>query len=248
MNSDHQMITKLLSRIVLAVALNTGSLMQIKAANAQSEVLLEEDFSGSTIPRGWVGNRKAFSIVAGTLRGVAAPGDSHGPALILPITGHDLTVEFDVKFAKPGYFLFLIDGDSQFRGQAHLLRFSIGGTQYQLAQDRGDPASKLAQKKERDRRGGKRIPATKEQLADPSFYRIDRLAFGKTKAAVDEWRHVRIELRGNKVKARLGDDGGLTAIGTVLDVKKSKIVFLVAQTADVRIDNLKVVALENRGR
>ncbi len=204
-------------------------------------LLLDETFSGDKIPGRWkAGGRKhAFAVVNGTLRGVAAAGDRHGPSIGVPIEGHDLELSFDFRFAKPGYFLCLIDGDSQFQGQAHLLRFAATRTRVQLMQDRGDPASKRKQKAERDRNGGTPIRPTPAQLADPSFYRIERLAARAATPSDGKWHHVVIVLRGNHVRAKF-DNLQLAATGTVLDVAKSRLVFLVAQTADVRIDNVRL--------
>ena len=213
---------------------------------AEPTVLIDENFSAESLPEKWQpgGRPGSFTIVEGPLRGVAQPDDSHGPSIGVPITGHDLAVEFDVKLANPNsYFLFLIDGDSQFSGQAHLLRFSATGKQIALMQDRGDPASKLAQKKERDANGGKRIAPTNEQLADPSFYRIETLARQNTDPSDGEWHHVRIELKGNAVTARFDNKPEMTANATVLDVPKTRIVFLVGQSGDIRVDEVKVTNL-----
>lgn len=178
------------------------------------------------------------------MRGVAQPDDSHGPSIGVPLKGDDLTIEFDVKFAKPGYFLFLIDGDSQFSGQAHLLRFALTGKVAQLAQDRGDPVSKRAQKELRDKNGGKRTPPSKEQLADPSFYRIEKLSSQKADPIDGEWHHVWIRIQGNQVEAQLDEQEKMSAEGNVLDVAKSRVVFLVGNKGDVRIDNVKITNQE----
>jgi hypothetical protein len=239
MNSSRNVF---LSVACLCVAVST-------VAAGEPTVVIDESFEAKTIPSKWqAGGRKgSFTIVDGVLRAVAQPDDSHGPSIGVPISGHDLTIEFDVKFARPkGYFLFLIDGDSQFKGQAHLLRFAATPRQVQLMQDRGDPASKIAQKKDRDANGGKRIPPTPEQLADPAFYRIEQLARQNAKPSDGDWHHVRIELRGNNVTARLDDGAVLSAKGTVLDVPKSRIVFLVGQSGDIRIDKVKVTDQPSR--
>ncbi|MGY8769707.1 MAG: family 16 glycoside hydrolase [Pirellulales bacterium] len=209
-------------------------------------LLVDEKFETDALPENWRpgGRKDSFSIVDGSLRGVAQPDDSHGPAISFPISGKNITVEFDLKFAKPkGYFLFLIDGNSQFSGHAHLLRFAATSKLVHVSQDRGDPASKLAQKKERDANGGKRVPATKAQLADPNFYRIEQLANQPATPNDGKWHHVRIEIEGNQVTAQLDKNKVISATGTVLDVAKSKIVFLVGQTGDIRIDNVKVTAI-----
>ena len=213
---------------------------------AESEkVLLDEAFSTPTLPANWQpgGRLGSFTIWEGALRGVAQPDDAHGPSIGVLIEGRDLTVQFRVKFAQKGYFLFLIDGESEFGGQAHLLRFALDGSFMQLAQDRGSLESKAAQKVGKDaasKAGTKPPVPTKEQLADPKFYRTESLARQPAKTG-DEWHRVKIELRGNEVVAQVDALPALRGSGTVLGVKKSRVVFLVGQSGEVRIDEVKVV-------
>jgi len=209
------------------------------------DLLLEESFSAPALPGRWQpgGRPNSFSIVDGALRGVAQPDDSHGPAIGVPIEGRDLTVQFRVQFAQPGYFLFLVDGDSQFGGQAHLLRFALASGMMQLAQDRGSLASKqenAAARAAAEKTGAKVLPPTAEQLADPKFYRTESLSKQPAKPTDGAWHHVRIELRGNQVVAQMDDLAAMRGTGTVLDTKKSRIVFLVGQSGDVRIDDVRV--------
>lgn len=229
------------TQILLAVLFLSSS------ALAQDRVLLEEHFSGEAVPEQWEpsGRKSSFSILDQALRCVAAEGDHHGPSIGIPIDGHDLALDFDFKFVKPGYLLCLIDGKSQFAGQAHLLRFAVTKNQVQLMQDRGDTASKKEQKKARDQNGGKRIAPTKAQLADDSYYRIEPIAKRAATAIDGDWHHVTIVLRGNRVLAKI-DNQELSGTGTVLDVKKSRLVFLVSQTGDIRIDNVKLSDLAKR--
>ncbi|EDY21864.1 hypothetical protein CfE428DRAFT_1110 [Chthoniobacter flavus Ellin428] len=206
--------------------------------------LVDETFSSPTLPPKWQpgGRPNCFSIVDGALRGVAQPDDAHGPSIGVPIEGHNLAVQFRVKFAQPGYFLFLINGDSQFGGQAHLLRFALAKDMMQLAQDRGALASKQEQKVARDaaqKAGMKVPPPTQEQLADPKFYRTESLARQPAKPTDGEWHKVSIELRGNEVVAKVDDLPAMHGTGSVLDVKKSRLVFLVGNSGDVRIDDVK---------
>lgn len=211
---------------------------------ADAPLLLDETFSAPALPAKWQpgGRPGSFTIVDGALRGVAQPDDSHGPSIGVPIEGHDLAVQFRVKFATKGYFLFLIDGDSAFGGQAHLLRFALDGNSMNLAQDRGSLASKAAQKVEKDaaHKAGTPLPRpTKEQLANPEFYRTESLARQPMKAG-DDWHTVKIDVRGNEVVAQVDALPAMTGKGTVLDVKKSRVVFLVGQSGDMRIDDVKV--------
>jgi hypothetical protein len=227
----------------LAVLLSLGAIAFAHAAAPQ----IDETFSGSQLPANWQpgGRPGSFSIVDGALRGVAQPGDSHGPSIGVPIEGRDLSVQFRVKFAQKGYFLFLIDGDSQFGGQAHLLRFALDGNFMQLAQDRGSLESKAAQKKDKDaaaKAGTKPPPPSAGQLADPKFYRTESLARLPMKAG-DDWHTVKIELRGNDVTAQVDGLPALIGKGTILDAKKSRAVFLVGNSGDVRIDDVRISPL-----
>jgi hypothetical protein len=208
-------------------------------------LLLEENFSGAALPAKWQpgGRPNSFSVVDGALRGVAQPDDPHGPAISVPIEGHNLTVAFRMKFAEAGYFLFLIDGESQFGGQAHLLRFALAFGQEQLAQDRGTPASHVAQGAARvaAQKAGTKLPTpSPEELADPKYYRTESLGKQPAKTADGEWHQVLIELVGNDVLAQMDDLPPLRGKGTVLDVKKSRIVFLVGSAGTVLVSNVRV--------
>lgn len=228
----------------------TLALLAFLSAAAFAETvkpLIDETFSAASLPSNWQpgGRPGSFTIAEGALRGVAQPDDSHGPSIGVPIEGRDLSVQFRVKFASKGYFLFLVDGDSQFGGQAHLLRFALDGNFMQLAQDRGSLESKATQKGEKDaaaKTGTKPPVPTKEQLADPKFYRTESLA-RQPAIAGEEWHIVKIELRGNDVTAQVDALPAMSGKGTVLDVKKSRIVFLVGQKGDVRIDDVKLSPL-----
>ena len=72
----------------------------------------------------------------------------------------------------------LFDGESAFGGAAHLLRVQIYGGMLGIAQDRGTPQSHIDQAAEKiamKKAGKTQPPPTKEQLADPKFYRTERL-------------------------------------------------------------------------
>lgn len=208
------------------------------------KLLLSEDFGGASFPAKWQpgGRPKSFTIVDGALQGVCPPDDNHGPAIGVPIEGRNLTIQFSVKLAKPGVVLFLVDGDSQFGGQAHLLRVALGGNFAALQQDRGSLESKQAQAAERakaTKEGRKIVPPTKEQLADPKFYRTETLGRKDAKLDDGQWHHVLVEINGNEAVAQVGDVV-LRATGTVFDAKKSRLVFLVGLAGTMLIDDVKV--------
>ena len=56
-------------------------------------------------------------------------------------------MSFKLKREPGSYALMLIDGDSAFGGQAHLLRVAVSGDRLTIAQDRGSLASKMEQAK-----------------------------------------------------------------------------------------------------
>lgn len=209
------------------------------------KLLLEEDFSQAALPANWRpgGRANSFKVVDGALQGTCAKDDHHGPAITVPLTGHDLKVQFSVKFSTPAYFLFLIDGESQFGGQAHLLRLAAGKNFAQFAQDRGTLKSKQEQavmKREAQQSGKKITPPTKEQLADPKFYRTESLDRKPAKVDDGQWHEIVIDLHGNDATATIDGKPSLKAHATVWDVKKSEIVFLVGLGGTVQVDKVKV--------
>lgn len=217
-------------------------------AAADAPPVISEPFNGPELPGAWQagGRPGSFKIVDAALQGTCSATDSHGPSIGVPISARDVKVTFRMRMEKTGHLLCLVDGDSAFGGQAHLLRCGLSPDVATLAQDRGDPRSKLEQKKQRDaaaKSGQKMPPPTKEQLADPAFYRVERL--GLTKASLDDgqWHGVSIELRGNSVTAVIDGKTTMTGNGTVLDVPKSRFVLLVGQAGVLQVDDVKVWAL-----
>lgn len=209
------------------------------------KLLLSQEFSGPTLPVGWQpgGPPGSFSIVDGVLRGVCAPGDSHGPSFGAPIRGRNVTIQFAMKYVQPGNFLFLLDGESQFGGAAHLLRVGLGPKVAVLQQDRGSTKSKLAQKMEKDlaAKAGRKPPTpTPEQLADPQFYRTERLAMQPRAITDGQWHHALVEVSGSEVVVQVDDGPPMLATSPVMDAEKSRVVFLVGGAATALIDDVKV--------
>jgi len=216
----------------------------VVADSKAGKLLLNEDFSGAALPANWQpgGRPHAFTIVDGALQGVCAADDHHGPAIGVPIEGRNLSVQFSVKFVKPGLVLFLIDGESQFGGQAHLLRLALGEKFAALQQDRGSLASKQEQsadKAKAAKEGRTLKPPTKEQLADPKFYRTETLDRQTANLGDGQWHQVRVNLDGNAAEAKV-DAVALHAKGSVFDVQKARLVFLVGLAGTVQFDNVKV--------
>lgn len=217
------------------------------AASTFADDLLHEDFSGSALPKGWTtgGRANSWSVVDGALQGVCAKEDDHGPAVFAPLSGRDVSAGYKVKLDEKGNCLMLIDGESAFGGAAHLLRVSLYGGTLTIAQDRGAPQSHIEQGKGRAKlakEGKKPPPPTPEQLADPKFYRTERLGGAPIAAKPGEWIKIDVSLKGNDVTVTVNDSQKLTAKGAVLDVPKSRLVFLVGQGKKVWIDEVRVSA------
>jgi hypothetical protein len=210
--------------------------------------LIHEDFSAAGLPKDWStgGRPNSWTVNDGVLQGVCAPEDGHGPAVFAPLTEHDLNASYKVKLDEKGNCLMLIDGESAFGGSAHLFRVSLYGGSVAIAQDRGMPQSHIEQGAARAAalKAGKTVPPpTAEQLADPKFYRTERLAGAPLKAKPGDWIKIDVALKGNDVTVTINDAQKLTAKGTVFDVAKSKLVFLVGQGKKVWIDEVRVSGL-----
>jgi len=207
--------------------------------------LIHEDFTAAGLPKGWTtgGRAHSWTVVEGSLQGVCAKDDDHGPAVFAPLAGRDLAVSCKVKLDEKGNCLMLIDGESAFGGSAHLLRVSIYGNTLAIAQDRGTPESHIEQGKLRAalaKEGRKVSPPTAEQLADPKFYRVERLASAPLQARPGEWIKLDVALRSNQVTVTVNDSQKLDAKGTVFDVAKSRLVFLIGQGKKLQIDDVRV--------
>ncbi|WP_395749883.1 family 16 glycoside hydrolase [Prosthecobacter sp.] len=206
--------------------------------------LIHEDFSASNLPKGWTtgGRAQSWTVQDGALQGICAKDDDHGPAVFAPLSGRDLNVSCKVKLDEKGNCLMLVDGESAFGGQAHLLRVSIYGNTLAIAQDRGSPQSHIEHGKLRAalaKEGKKLPPPTAEELADPKYYRTERLASAPLQAKPGEWVKLDVALRGNQVTVTVNDAQKLEAKGTVFEVEKSRLVFLVGQGRKLWIDDVK---------
>jgi hypothetical protein len=213
-------------------------------STAFASELIHEDFTAPELPKGWStgGRANSWTVANGVLQGECATDDAHGPAVFAPLTGHDLSLSYKVKLDEKGNCLMLVDGESAFGGSAHLLRVSLYGNTVAIAQDSGTPKSHIEQAAvvAAARKEGKTVPPpTKEQLADPEFYRTERLASTPLQAKPGEWIKIDVALKGNDVSVTLNGTQKLNATGTVFDVAKSRLVFLVGQGKKVWIDEVR---------
>jgi hypothetical protein len=213
--------------------------------------LVSEDFAGAAVPATFRTLRTpdSFSVVDGALQLVSRPGQqsaTHGAFLVQE---HDLTVAFSVKFMKAGTLYIGVDGyKEEFKGNTHLVRFSLTPERIAWDQHRGGPESKraVAEAAKAAREAKQPIPkATAEQLADPTFFRIEELAAKPIECAVGDWHHVLLEVNGNDLLAQV-DGQALVATATVADTMKNRIGLGLTGRSTALIDNVRV--WENRRR
>jgi hypothetical protein len=217
------------------------------------ETLVSEDFAGATIPATFRTLRTpdSFRVVDGALQLASRPGQqsaTHGAFLV---QARDLTVAFSVKFQQAGTLYIGVDGyKEEFKGNTHLLRFSLTPTPGRIAWDqmRGGPESKRAvgEAAKAARAAKQPIPkATAEQLADPKFIRIEELAAKPIACAVGDWHQVLLEINGNELVAQV-DGQTLIATATVADAMKNRIGVGLTGRGTALIDNVRIC--ENRRR
>ncbi len=214
------------------------------AAVANAADLINADFSQPELPKDWTpgGRKGSWTIVDGALQGACAASDDHGPSISVPLVTKNTTLSFRVKREPGAYALMLIDGESTFGGQAHLLRVAVSGNNLTIAQDRGSPKSHVDQGKARTeaKKANQPLPPkpTALQLADPWFYRTESLATAKLTSKPEDWLKIEVITHGNNVTVTINDKQMVTAKSTVLDVAKSKLVFLIGGGKKMWIDDV----------
>jgi hypothetical protein len=208
-------------------------------------VLVSEDFAGATIPATFRTLRTpdSFSVVDGALQLLSRPGQQSATHGAFMVRAHDLSVAFSVKFMKAGTLYVGVDGYKEdFKGNTHLVRFSLTPERIVWDQHRGGPKSKraVAEAAKAAREAKQPIPkATAEQLADPTFFRIEELAAKPIECAVGDWHHVLLELSGNELVAQV-DGQTLVATATVADTMKNRIGVGLTGRSTALIDNVRV--------
>jgi hypothetical protein len=209
------------------------------------KALVSEDFPGATIPATFRTLRSpdAFRLVDGALELVSRPGQqsaTHGAFLV---RAHDLTVAFSVKFEKAGTLYIGVDGyKEEFQGNTHLLRFALTPERIAWDEHRGGPESKRAVGAAAKAARAARQPIPKptaEQLADPTFFRIEELAAMPIQCAVGEWHQVLLEVSGNELVAQV-DGQTLIATATAADATKNRIGVGLTGRSTALIDNVRV--------
>jgi hypothetical protein len=209
------------------------------------KTLVSEDFDGAAIPPTFRTLRTpgSFRVADGALDLVSKPGQEHATHGAFMVRARDLTITFSVKFLNPGTVYVGVDGyKEEFQGNTHLVLFSLTPERVAWDQHRGGPESKRAvgEAAKAARAAKQPVPkATAEQLADPTFFRIEELAAKPIVCGVGDWHRVLLEVNGNDLVAQV-DGQALLAVSTVADATKNRIGVGLTGRATVLIDNVRV--------
>ncbi len=209
------------------------------------KVLVAEDFSGAEMPKTFrtLESAASLSIVEGSLQAVSRAGQERVTHGIFMVKAHDLTMRFAVKFTTPGTLYIGVDGyKEEFKGNTHLVRFSLAPERMAWDQHRGGPESKHAvgEAMKAARAAKQPLPLpTAGQLVDPSFFRIEELASKPIACSVGEWHEVLLEVSGNELVAQV-DGEKLVTTSTVADAMKNRIGVALTGRSTALIDHVRI--------
>jgi hypothetical protein len=210
------------------------------------KLIVSEDFAGAEIPKTFrtLESEASFSIVDGALQAISRAGQERSTHGAITAKAHDFTVSFAVKFVKPGILYIGVDGYKEaYKGNTHLVRFSVSPERMTWDQKRGGPESKHAiSDANRAARAAKQpLPpkATAEQLADPNFFRTEELTSKPIACAVGEWHQVLLEISGRELVAQV-DGNVLLATSAEVDSMKNRIGVGLTEHGPALIDNVRI--------
>jgi hypothetical protein len=148
-----------------------------------------------------------------------------------------------VKFTASGALYIGVDGYKEsFKGNTHLVRFSLTPERIAWDQHRGGPEQKHATSEaNRAARAAKQSlpPPTAAELADPDHFHIEALTSKKITCAVGEWHEVLLEVSGNELVAQM-DGETLFATALEADSMKNRIGVGLTEHGTVLIDRVRI--------
>jgi hypothetical protein len=181
----------------------------------RGKILLEENFAGDALPKGWAKNFGALAVSGGALRAGQQASDQHAAAFRRPLPVRDCAIQVDFQFAGATAFHLGFDpAPGELKKKGHLFSLVVTPTEWSILEhvDKADPASKNAVR-------------AKAAVALPR----------------DRWHTLLIEVKGETVVARVDGREALRASAKDFGVKKP---VMGQDGAAVLFDNLKVWALE----
>lgn len=201
--------------LLLAVISLANPLPRDAAPPANSNLALDESFSGSELGQGWKANTGDWKIVDGVLRGAELPAEKHSAAIRRVVETRNAV--YDLKF--------------RFVGEASAFHFGFDPAPGEL-QKKGHLFSVIV------------TPASWKVLKHVDKNRRDEdpnevLAQEKTNFQRGQWYALRVTTWGNYVTARIDGKSPLKASHPTFGVKKPTLVFRCLGDG-IEIDDIRV--------
>lgn len=186
----------------------------------KGRLLLEENFEAATLPKGWAKNTGVLAVSGGVLHASQLASDHHIAAFRKALPLQDCAIQLDLKFAGATTFNLGFDpAPGELKKKGHLFSLAITPAGWTITEhnDKADPNSKA-------------VPHAK----------------AATKFAPGEWFTLLLEVKGDRVVAKVDGKEALRATAKDFQVKKPGLVFRVGgkDGQEVLVDNVKVWALE----
>ena len=186
----------------------------------KGKLLVEENFDGAAVPKGWNKNTGVLSVAEGALHAGQLAKDEHIGAFRKLVPVQDCAVQVDFKFAGATMFHLGFDpAPGELKKQGHLFSLMITPESWAITEhnDKADAKSKAV---------------THAKAA--------------TKFAKGEWYTLLLEVKGDQVVASVAGREPLRATAKDFHVKKPGLVFRVGgkDGQEMLLDNVRVWELQ----
>lgn len=186
----------------------------------KGKLLLEENFSGSVVPKGFTVNTGKLRVADGSLRASELAKDMHIGAFRYHLLVKDVAVQVDFRFDGARIFNLGFDpANGELKKKGHLYSLMVTANTWYIT-EHNDKAN----------------PESKSKV----------LATAKTTFEKGQWYTVLLENKGEQVMAHIVGKESLKASAPDFKVKKPGLVFRMGGKDDqeVAFDNLKVWELK----
>lgn len=201
--------------LFLLTAALSFSVAQAFEPPANSTLIVEEDFSGDTMPKGWSIQTGSWEAKDGVLHGAEIEADHHAAAARRLVATGDAVYEFTFRIsAETKAFHFGFDpARGELDKKGHLFSIIVTPTDWRLLKhlDKNKPEEDPNE-----------ILATTQHNFEPG-----------------QWYHLRVTTRGPTVKAMIEGLEPLTGMHPSFAVRKPTLVFRAVGTG-VEIDDIRV--------
>ncbi len=206
---------KMKSLLLALVVVPCLSVAQAFEPPANSTLLLEEDFSGETLPKGWSVQNGTWETKDGVLHGAEIEADHHAAAARRLVETKDAVYElkFRINEGTKGFHFGFDPARGELEKRGHLFSVIVTPTDWRLL---------------------KHIDKDKPK-EDPN----EILAIAEHNFEPGKWHHLRVTTRGTSVTAQIEGIEPLTAEHPTFSVRKPTLVFRVSGTG-VEVDEVRV--------